>query len=286
MHIFASSQIRFYASVITLVLLGLVASCYSLLLVVTSSSSYSNNNYAGVLYGSLFIVLLDACICTKIGLKARKLSKMWIHGRRYALPEMKSLVSSRIESSRMIRFDQFDLFLPLDQHAIIFPTTNKNSESKGKNHALIFCPGALVEHDAYANLASKLSDRGVVVVVLNFEPLRFVHKLYGYTNQFVRRIMRKVELLQSVKYTWSIGGHSMGAKTATDFIRDMDDFESIVLMGMYHLFGNDLSQNKTKMLVITASNDGFYFRTQSRSEFESKLPKDHEFLEIRGGNHR
>ena len=84
--------------------------------------------------------------------------------------------------------------------------------------ALVF-PGALVPSAAYAEVAGRLSDKGLIVIVPSLEPYLLAAPNLGTDLSTVCGIMRKVRkelgLYRSPRLIeWSLMGHSMGAFAA------------------------------------------------------------------------
>jgi dienelactone hydrolase len=105
--------------------------------------------------------------------------------------------------------------------------------------AILFLPGALVPHAAYAEVAGRLSDQGLVVVVTSMEPFRLAYHHLGSDAISMKRIMRRVQqqVTASLSTTaaaattttgksskslqWTILGHSMGCFSAMRLFRDL-----------------------------------------------------------------
>ncbi|KAL3934456.1 MAG: hypothetical protein SGBAC_009835 [Bacillariaceae sp.] len=90
---------------------------------------------------------------------------------------------------------------------------------------IIFFPGALVPSEAYSELAGRLSDNGLIVVVPSLEPCLYAAPNLGTDLQTVRGMMENVRAelkLDANNIQWVLGGHSMGAFGA---IRLYDQFK-------------------------------------------------------------
>ena len=84
---------------------------------------------------------------------------MFSKNRKASFESAQTLLLERLKSKRAIRKqDKYDVFLPVQEAKI----------------GVIFFPGALVSHTAYAGIAAALSDKGILVVVLSLEPVRFI----------------------------------------------------------------------------------------------------------------
>eukprot|EP00581_Thalassiosira_minuscula_P007792 CAMPEP_0183703866 /NCGR_PEP_ID=MMETSP0737-20130205/1434_1 /TAXON_ID=385413 /ORGANISM="Thalassiosira miniscula, Strain CCMP1093" /LENGTH=352 /DNA_ID=CAMNT_0025930667 /DNA_START=20 /DNA_END=1078 /DNA_ORIENTATION=+ len=218
---------------------------------------------------------------------------IWGRNRQSAFPEALKIVAERLQDGRMIRQPKFDLYLPP-------PKTKLGQDSKIPKipNGMVFMPGALVEHNAYASLASRLADEGIPVIVVNLEPRRLAIRHLGGNASNIKYMIKSASDLmsQSNKIShhcnvqcWSVAGHSMGAYCLTDLIECLVPIgiTKMILMGS-HFMRRDLSylNPRLKVLVLHASNDGFYFRNQTKDIFFSRLPKDttNVYL-IEGGNH-
>jgi pimeloyl-ACP methyl ester carboxylesterase len=136
----------------------------------------------------------------------------------------------RLQTNRVVRFRRYDIYLPPPLHddvvvqstddQVVDPDTadpnqapvatnsaffhqeqlldssssfSSSSATIQSCRALLFLPGALVPHAAYAEVAARLSDAGLVVVVVSAEPTRLVHQHLGADVQSIRRIMTRVQ---------------------------------------------------------------------------------------------
>jgi len=156
---------------------------------------------------------------------------------------------------------------------------------------LIFYPGALVDRTAYAPIASRLSELGILVAVANLEPFRLVGRLkeYAVREEVMRILSDSILLSKRGIWTvdeWAIGGHSMGGHMA--IVAVADEFHStmkkVVLwgVGMYpdpntYPCKRSLRESKdVDVLVINGSNDEFVKKAKSMREkvveFEAKMP--------------
>ncbi len=211
---------------------------------------------------------------------------MFSKNRKTSFESAQTLLLERLESKRAIRKqDKFDIFVPAQQPKI----------------GVIFFPGALVSHTAYAGIAAALSDKGILVVVLSLEPVRFIADTE--TN---RRIaldaLKDLSTNHDVKVDeWILAGHSAGAMTALNLAIENESEEStihpsiskVVLCGVSrNETGSDLGSlresNKTfSALVVNGTNDGIlkYVSEKEKEAFEHQLPEDAKFVSVEGGNH-
>jgi hypothetical protein len=97
-------------------------------------------------------------------------------------------LEERIHNHRAYRTRRFDVYLPPT-----LPSTIIQTGRESKLPAILFLPGALVPHGAYANVAGSLSDKGFLVCVVSVEPFRLAYHHLGTDMVSIQRIMKKVE---------------------------------------------------------------------------------------------
>lgn len=122
----------------------------------------------------------------------------WIIHRQSAFPEVKEM----LQRHKVLRTKKYDLY---DAD----PSTTKATKKK---KALMFLPGGLVEHSAYAGIAIRLSkDYGILVVVLNCEPMRLAQPLplFGVNASTILKLSKQVEQHVGYEPEWNLGGHSL-----------------------------------------------------------------------------
>jgi predicted esterase len=184
--------------------------------------------------------------------------------------------------------DFFDLFLP--------PTRGNNNNSRGNvhhKHGLVLFPGALVDYRAYAGVAQRLSDKGIVVVLFNTEHYhRMPIEIFGCN---MKRIEKAVSLLET-RYkisvqSWSCGGHSLGGFTAQLLVKNHPTFfKNAILWGIYRelMMGDHVQAN---VLVVQATNDGvckLFRQDPERQKFLDSIARVQgrtSVHDIQGGNH-
>lgn len=139
---------------------------------------------------------------------------------------------------------------------------------------LIFYPGGLVDHRAYAPLMQALCERGVLCLLLDM-PL-----------DLAVLDMNAADGLQEMHPetdTWLIGGHSLGGAMAASYVqKHADDYEGLVLLGAYSTA--DLSDTNLSVLSVYGSEDGVL----NREKYEACLahyPQDFTQIVIDGGCH-
>lgn len=164
------------------------------------------------LLSPLFLGILHETIPTLIAI-INRLIDLKI-GRTPVVSSVSSLVSSLMSEGRMQRFPQYDMYLP------------PLSEST-PSHGLIFIPGYLVSHSSYAPAVHKLSNYGIVVVVLSCEPYRLPLRETGVNAKRIQHIMKRThDKIQQIYGTnidkWSVGGHSAGGYAAMQVLADFE----------------------------------------------------------------
>ena len=82
--------------------------------------------------------------------------------------------------------------------------------------ALIFYPGVLVDHMAYATILGKISDKGILVLLASAEPSRYCIEIA--TADHIQRLRHEITVLMNISVgEWIVGGHSLGAIAAAAF---------------------------------------------------------------------
>jgi len=140
---------------------------------------------------------------------------------------------------------------------------------------LVFYPGGLVDPAAYAPLMQRLSDGGVLAVIVSM-PLDLA--VFG-----IRRADEVIVAYPDVEH-WAIGGHSLGGAMACEYVAAHPEvFDGLVLLASYPAESTDLSATDVQTTLIYGTEDGV-----SGDVFEeslTRLPADTILVEISGGNH-
>ena len=122
------------------------------------------------------------------------------------LPQAKLVLQERLKQHRVCRFRRFDVYLPPPSNDDVSSTSATTSSSNDilQYPGILFLPGALVPISAYSEIASKLSDKGFIVVVVSMEPTRLAHVHLGADCQSIQRIMKHTQkyLLQTTTSTY------------------------------------------------------------------------------------
>ncbi|MBQ8619541.1 MAG: alpha/beta hydrolase [Clostridia bacterium] len=139
---------------------------------------------------------------------------------------------------------------------------------------LIFYPGGLVDHRAYAPLMQALCDRGVLCLLVQM-PL-----------DLAVLDMNAADGLQEMHPEadcWLIGGHSLGGAMAASYAGEHADVcDGLVLLGAYST--TDLSGTELSVLSVYGSEDGVLNR-EKYDECLKHYPQDFEEIVIEGGCH-
>ena len=191
-------------------------------------SSYRNITIK-ICFGLIIVPI--AIICILVALLAKK----FLRHRQDAFDTAKQILSERIQQQRAQRCKRYDIYFPPPPPSST--TTTTTTTKKGNIVGLVLFPGALVDHTAYSYLAANLSDHGIVVIVVSFEPLRTPSIHYGGTVRTVRTIIKEANRMVSDQQNnnnnnnndnvpiiiseWALGGHSMGASAAFNLIQEL-----------------------------------------------------------------
>ncbi|HEN6265411.1 TPA: alpha/beta hydrolase [Streptococcus agalactiae] len=166
---------------------------------------------------------------------------------------------------------------PLARRIAKTATNHKNyllfrSKSKVKAN-IIFYQGALVEEEAYSQLARDLADKGYNTYILKTPlnlPVLSPHKAKTIINQ---------NHLTNVY----LAGHSLGGVVASQNAK-VAPVRGLILLASYPSRKSDLSHKKLRVLSITASNDHI-LNWEKYEEAKKRLPNSSTFRTIVGGNH-
>lgn len=204
----------------------------------------------------------------------------WMKERSSTLPESYQVLQEQLDSQMAHRRRRYDVYLPSNQN---------DNATKG----VLFLPGALVEHSAYSEIATKLSQDGnLLVVVISLEPTLISDFLS--TSEF-RAIQRKVQKEHRRVTEWTIAGHSFGAKRAVELAEELN-FSKVVLWGfgiggLYSLPLLKKLPESTHCLILNGSKDGFIIDQMLRvggriEDCEASLPSNVRHTLIQGGSHQ
>ena len=139
---------------------------------------------------------------------------------------------------------------------------------------LIFYPGGLVDHRAYAPLMQALADRGILCLLVQM-PLDLAVLDMNAADG--------LQALYPQVKRWLIGGHSLGGAMAASYVSShTDEYEGLVLLGAYSTA--DLSRTNLSVLSVYGSQDGVLNR-EKYAECLKHYPGRFEEIVIEGGNH-
>ncbi len=146
--------------------------------------------------------------------------------------------TDRVKAGRAKRNQGYDIYFPPD-------CTIGSHVSK----AILFYPGTLVDHTAYSVIMSKLSDKGILIVVSSAEPLRLPQ--LGMGDDHAKKIFFELGTLLGIQVDeWIFGGHGSGANIALDRSKSFPPITKILQ------WGNNLKVPTGKStLIIHGSND-------------------------------
>lgn len=252
----------------------------------TTTSSSNNTSHSHCNLFALGILSLTVGIpYLWLRQSALKVAHRLLANRQNAFKSAKNLLMDRIAIGRVQRLKRCDVYYPsLD-------SDNRSGEQLRARCGLIFYPGALVDRTAYAPIASRLSELGILVAVANLEPYRIVSRLkeYAVREEVMHILSDSVLLCNRGVWTvdeWAIGGHSMGGHMAIAAVADefSSTMKKVVLWGVgaypdpntYPCKRSLREFKDVNALVVNGSNDEFVKRAKCMEgkvvEFEAKMP--------------
>lgn len=148
------------------------------------------------------------------------------------------------------------------------PTANKSTTG------VIFYPGAKVQAESYAVIASGLASRGYTTIIVK---MPFNLAFFG-VNKADKVISNHPEI-----QTWAIMGHSMGGVFASDYaVNNQNKIKGVIYLAAYP--NTNASNASFKALSIRGSQDNLT-TADDISENKGKFPANTTFITIPGGNH-
>lgn len=140
---------------------------------------------------------------------------------------------------------------------------------------LVFYPGGLVDPAAYALLMERLSDGGVLAVIV---PMPLDLAVFG-----IGRADDVIAAYPDIG-SWVISGHSLGGAMAAEYVkRNPDAVGGLAFLAAYPSDSTDLSVLPIKAVSVYGTEDGV-----AGDVFEEslrRLPDDTALVVIEGGNH-
>jgi pimeloyl-ACP methyl ester carboxylesterase len=147
---------------------------------------------------------------------------------------------------------------------------------------LIFICGSGVSAHAYAPMLRPIAEAGYPVFVVKL-PFRFA-PLESHKQMAVERAFSVMRSHPEVSQ-WVLSGHSLGGALACRAVQhDPTAFVAMVLVGTTHPKHDDLSSLTMQITKVYASNDGVAPKEKILSN-KGLLPKNTQWVEIKGGNH-
>ena len=141
---------------------------------------------------------------------------------------------------------------------------------------LIFYPGGLVEPAAYAPILHKISEDGVLVIIVPM-PLNLAILNPGAADAVIGNYPQISQ--------WILAGHSLGGATAAIFAENNSDkLDGIAFWDSYPPNSADLSDNNISVLSIYGTTDNIP-NTENFDDKRYLLPADTLFVPIEGASH-
>jgi len=139
---------------------------------------------------------------------------------------------------------------------------------------LVFYPGGLVQHEAYAEILRRHAEAGVVVALVPMP-----------SDLAVFAPKKADKVFEAMPGQWMVGGHSLGgAMAATYAVGDPKAVAGVALWAAYPAGNKDLSGSGLPVLSITATEDEVLY-AELYEERKALLPGDTRYVSIEGGNH-
>ena len=136
--------------------------------------------------------------------------------------------------------------------------------SEPSKTALIFYPGAKVEHRAYAPILDQLAQEGIVCVLVEMPFNMAIFDADAASKVF--------DNLPDIEH-WYIAGHSMGGAMASQFAsQNQDKVEGLILLGAY-IYGGYPPEDA--LTIYGSFNDNL----------EKNINYTENIVKIEGGNH-
>ncbi len=154
-----------------------------------------------------------------------------------------------------------------------WPRSRENYDS-----GIIFYPGAQVEAEAYAALASILAEAGYPVFLVE---MPFQLSILGWDRAEDIMAANRENIS-----SWTMAGHSLGGAMSARFVsrEQPPAVENLLLLAAYPAAGEDLSQKKISVLSIYGSEDEI-INLERLQERTSLLPADARMKTLEGANH-
>ena len=194
--------------------------------------------------GALAVVGVVSCVCIPLYFGYA------FHTKRLpAFPSAVEDYTKRIKRMRAKRNKGYEVF---------FPPNVTIGDSVDK--ALIFYPGLLVDHMAYATILGKLSDcdqqgSSILVLLVNAEPSRCSSEI-APTVDHLNRLKHEITTLMNISVKeWILGGHSLGGMTASALFTKTGFPKDITRLVQWAIPGEAVNLRR-KNKNINNDNDG------------------------------
>ena len=159
----------------------------------------------------------------------------------------------------------------VQQQTLIFHPQNTNEKN------IIFYQGGFVESEAYAPLASTLTNEGYTVYLID-TPLN----LPVFATNRGLDIIKENDLTHVIFMGHSLGGVIAARNAAT--LSEDTEIAGLILLASYPDESINLADAQFPVLSITASNDKV-LNWEAFASAKALLPQHTTFVEILGGNH-
>lgn len=138
------------------------------------------------------------------------------------------------------------------------------SPSVPTDTALIFYPGAKVEHIAYLPILEKLKGQGITCILV-----KMPFNMAIFDSDAAAKVMEEFPDIEN----WYIGGHSMGGAMASSYAsKHQDKVQGLILLGAY-IYGNYPPEDALTIYGTFNSN------------LEKHINYTENIVVIEGGNH-
>ena len=144
----------------------------------------------------------------------------------------------------------------------------------GSRTGIVFYPGAKVEYDAYAELASRFAQNGYMCVLVDM-PLNLALLNKNAADKVLERFPDVTQ--------WYLCGHSMGGLAASNYSwHHQNSVDGLILLASRIKY--DFSDSMLPVLQISATEDGICTPELLESD-DTPLPADYTHVVIEGGCH-
>lgn len=139
---------------------------------------------------------------------------------------------------------------------------------------IIFYPGAKVEFTAYTPILSKLSENGILCIIVKM-PCNMAILNPSAADKY-RKMWPEVT-------DWYMAGHSLGGAVSGMYLAKTDySYDGVIFLAAYS--SSDISSKDLRVLSVYGSNDGV-LKAGKYEQYRSNLPADFTEHVIEGGCH-